>query len=359
MTDFLEDTLLHTDIQPDIDQDAESELFEHRQVTADKGQSMMRLDLFLVNQLPNISRSRIKNAMEVGSITVNGKPAKLSYKIKPFDQVSLLLPYPPPPGLAPEYVPLDIRYEDDDVMVIHKQAGLVVHPGVGNHHGTLVHGLLYYFGEMPLPKGEPFRPGLVHRLDKDTTGIMVVAKREHAMGHLANQFFLRSTDRQYVAIVWGDVKEDEGTISGRIGRHPRDRQKFIVYTDDNPEGKHAVTHYKVLERFGIMTLVACKLETGRTHQIRVHMKHIGHTLFGDTFYGGDHVLIGSQTQKYTQFIRNGLEIMPRQALHAKTLAFDHPTTGERMSFDSEMPADFIALLEKLRRWRPAVAGEQG
>jgi len=343
-TDLPEEPLLD-DATALEDEDA---LYEHYRVVAAKGQMLMRLDVFLVNQLPNISRNRIRIALEANAIFVNDKPSKLSYKIKPFDVVRLMLPYPPPPELVAEYVPLDIVYEDENVMVINKQAGLVVHPGVGNHHGTLVHGLLWHFNELPTPAKEPYRPGLVHRLDKETTGIMVVAKREHAMIHLSNQFFHRTTDRQYVAIVWGVLKEDAGTITGNIGRSPRDRQKFMVYPSDSEAGKHAVTHYRVIERFSHATLVACKLETGRTHQIRVHMQHIGHTLFGDFFYGGEKILAGPPTQRYRQFAQNTLDLIPRQALHAKTLTFEHPATHERMVFDSELPADMQAVIEKLR-----------
>jgi 23S rRNA pseudouridine1911/1915/1917 synthase len=330
------------------------ELFDHYTLVATNGQKAMRVDKFLSNLLPGVTRSRIQNASKTGSIAVNGVPVKVSYKVKGGDVVKLLLPYPPPPELDAEDIPIDVRYEDDDLMLVYKAANMVVHPGVGNHTGTLVNGLLWHVKHSsPLPAGTgiegELRPGLVHRLDKNTTGIMVVAKHEKALAHLSQQFFDRTTDRRYWAIVWGDVKEDEGTIIGHTGRSLKNRKVFRVFPDGD-YGKHAVTHYTVLERFGIATLVQLKLETGRTHQIRVHMKYKGHTLFGDFEYGGDKILSGLKTKKYQQFINNCFELMPAQALHAKTLAFDHPRTGERMTFDSEPPPNFLALLEKLRKW---------
>jgi len=331
-------------------------------LVATDGQKPMRVDKFLSNLLPGITRSRIQNASKTGSIAVNGTPVKVSYKVKGGDVVKLLLPYPPPPELEAEEIPLDVRYEDDDLLVVYKAANMVVHPGVGNHTGTLVHALLWHVQHSsPLPSGTgiegELRPGLVHRLDKNTTGIMVVAKHEQALAHLSQQFFDRTTDRRYWAIVWGDVKEDEGTIVGHTGRSLKNRKVFRVFPEGD-YGKHAVTHFKVVERFGIATLVQLKLETGRTHQIRVHMKYYGHTLFGDFEYGGDKILSGLKTKKYQQFIKNCLELMPAQALHAKTLAFDHPRTGERQEYDSEPPANFVALLEKLRAWAKHI-GEGG
>ncbi|MEO0894814.1 MAG: RluA family pseudouridine synthase [Bacteroidota bacterium] len=333
-------------------ENGEDILFDHYTLVASNGQKPLRVDKFLSNLLPFTTRSKIKNASQTGSISVNGKIVKVSYKVKANDEVKIMLPYPPAPKLEAEKIDLDIRYEDDDVILLHKNPGMVCHPALGHHSGTLVHGLLWHFEQLPQPKGgieDHMRPGLVHRLDKDTSGIMVVAKTDFAMSHLGKQFFDRTTDRTYQAIVWGDVAEEEGTIVGNIGRHPKDRKLFYTFPEGE-EGKHAVTHYKVLERFGIATLIQCKLETGRTHQIRVHLKYLGHPLFNDYHYGGDKILKGAPTQKYKQFIQNCFKILPRQALHAKTLAFDHPTRGERLSFDSELPADMAECTDKLRNW---------
>ncbi|GAB4422010.1 MAG: RluA family pseudouridine synthase [Bacteroidia bacterium] len=330
----------------------EDNLFDHYTLLVDKGQKPLRIDVFLANLIPFTTRSKIKNASQTGSISVNGQPVKLSYKVKPGDEVKIMMPYPPVPELTPEPIPLDIRYEDTDLLIIHKAAGMVCHPAFGHRTGTLVHGLLWHFEHLPPPTGaaEYPRPGLVHRLDKDTTGIMVVAKTEYAMAHLSKQFFDRTSDRSYTALVWGDVAGDSGTVVAHIGRHPSNRKIFYAYPDGS-EGKHAVTHYEVIERFGVLTLVRCKLETGRTHQIRVHMKHIGHALFGDTEYGGDKVLRGPNSRSYQQMIHNCQELLPRQALHARTLTITHPATGERLAFDSELPADMQAVLDKLRAWR--------
>jgi len=346
---------------PASDSADDDSLFEHFTLLCTGNQTPLRIDKYLANQLPKTSRSRIKNAAGLGSVTVNGQPVKLSYKVKPHDKIKLLLPYPPPPTLEPEEMELDIRYEDEHVMVIHKPPGMVVHPGVGNHTGTLVHGLLWHVNRDLPTTGRPedmVRPGLVHRLDKDTTGIMVTAKNERAHAHLSQQFFDRTTDRKYRAIVWGDVAEDEGTIVGHVGRQGKDRRYFTTYPDGS-QGKHAVTHYRVIERFQVVTLVECKLETGRTHQIRVHMKHIGHTLFADHVYGGDQILKGPSSRKYQQMMRNCLEILPRQGLHAKSLAFTHPATGERMEFESELPDDMTAMLEKMRRWVAGTLADLG
>lgn len=330
----------------------EDNLYEHYTLTATSGQRPLRVDKFLANLLPFTSRSRIKNASLTGAIRVNEKIVKASFKIKAGDVVKLMLPFPPGPELQAEEMELDIRYEDDALLIVHKPPGMVCHPGIGNWSGTLVQGLMWHFDHLPQPKptreGEPPRPGLVHRIDRDTTGLLVIAKLEYAMAHLSKQFFDRTTDREYLALVWGDVKEDKGTIVANVGRHDRIRKIYKAYPSDSEKGKHAVTHYTVLERFGVMTLVSCKLETGRTHQIRVHMKYIGHTLFGDKEYGGDSILAGPKTKKYQQFMRNCQKVMPRQALHAKSLSFDHPITGERMVFNSELPEDFAGILEKLR-----------
>jgi 23S rRNA pseudouridine1911/1915/1917 synthase len=284
-------------------------------------------------------------------VKVNGVIVKSSYKVKPLDVITIELPYPVREiELKPENLPLEILYEDKDVIVLNKAAGMVVHPGHGNYTGTLVNALLYHFEQLPDNKQHGVnRPGLVHRLDKLTTGIMVIAKNDYALSHLSKQFFDRTTDRKYVALVWGDVSED-GTIEGNTGRSLRDRKVFTVYPDGS-QGKHAVTHYKVLERLGYVTLVECKLETGRTHQIRVHMKHIGHTLFGDLEYGGDQILKGTTFQKYRQFVDNCFKILPRQALHARSLSFDHPVTGERLHFEKPIPDDIEAVLTKWRNYR--------
>ena len=342
------------DLNPD-----EDHLYEHYTLVAATGQAPLRVDKFLANLLPFKTRSQIKNASLTGSISVNGKPVKASYKVKGEDEVKLLFPFPPPPQLEPEEMDLDIRYENEVFLIVHKPPGMVVHPGLGNWTGTLVHGLLWYFNNLPKSTGKDAanRPGLVHRLDRDTSGIMVIAKEEYAMAHLSKQFFDRTTARTYQAIVWGDIQEDQGTIDRPIGRHPKGRKLFYAFPPEEGKGKRAVTHYQVLERFGIATLVQCKLETGRTHQIRVHLKYLGHTLFSDKEYGGDHILKGPNTQKYKQFMRNCFELMPRQALHAKTLSLDHPMTGERMDFDSELPADFQGLVDKLRKWSIMGMGE--
>lgn len=326
-------------------------LYEHYTLQASNKQRPLRVDKFLSNLLPFTSRSRIKNASKTGAIMVNDQPVKASFKVKAGDVVKLVLPYPPSPELEPENIPLDIRYEDEYLLVVHKPPGMVCHPSLGHWSGTLVHGLLWHFGQLPQAKGQELpRPGLVHRIDRDTSGILVVAKEEYAMAHLSKQFFDRSTDRLYHALVWGDVQDDTGTIVANVGRSQRNRKLFQAFPADSDKGKHAVTHYQVLERFGVATLLACKLETGRTHQIRVHAKHIGHPLFQDADYGGDKILAGPPTKKYQQFMRNCFALMPRQALHAKSLSFDHPATGQRMHFDSELPADFEAVLQKLRAY---------
>lgn len=325
-------------------------LYEHYHFVVDRGQSPLRIDKFLVMRTEGKSRNRIQNAIAAGNITVNGKQVKANYKVKPGDDIVILLPYPSEFEIVPENISLNIVYEDKDLIVINKPAGLVVHPGYGNYTGTLVNGLAYYFehnGEAENP--ELIRHGLVHRIDKDTSGLLVVAKNEMALNKLAKQFFEKTVERTYWALVWGNLEDDEGTITGNVGRSRRDRRIMTVYPDDEEEGKHAVTHYKVLERFGYATLVKCNLETGRTHQIRVHFKHIGHPLFGDATYGGDRILKGTQFPKFEQFVKNCFKIMPRQALHAKTLGFIHPSTGEKMQFDSELPDDFAAVLEKWRR----------
>jgi 23S rRNA pseudouridine1911/1915/1917 synthase len=332
--------------------DAEGrELYEHFRFVADKGQTLLRIDKFLVERMQHTSRNRIQQAAEADCILVGDKPVKSSYKVKPGDVVSIVMDRPRYElEIIPEDIPLDIVYEDNEVLVVNKGAGLVVHPGHGNYSGTLVNALAWHFKDNPDYDVDDPRMGLVHRIDKDTSGLLVVAKTPAAKTYLGKQFFNKTTKRQYVALVWGDFTEDEGTITGNITRNPKDKLQMSV-SDDPAVGKHAVTHYKVLERFGYVTLVRCILETGRTHQIRVHMRHIGHPLFNDARYGGDQILKGTTFSKYRQFIANCFATCPRQALHAKTLGFVHPRTGQQMDFDTEIPADMSELLEKWRAYR--------
>ena len=333
---------------PDTGPD-EQELYEHHRIVCDPKQSLTRLDKFLFDRLAHTSRNRIQVAAKAGNVLVNGKAAKPSQKVKPGDEISIVLPYPQREvELVPEDIPLNVIYEDDHLVVLDKPAGLVVHPGHGNWTGTLVNALLFHFGKLPVvPGAEIPRPGLVHRLDKDTSGVMVVGKTEEALTHLARQFFDRTSDRRYLALVWGDLAEDDGTIEGHIGRSQKDRTVQFVYPEGD-QGKPAVTHWKVVERFRYLTLVECKLETGRTHQIRVHMQWRGHPLFNDAPYGGDRILKGTTFTKYRQFVENCFRLLPRQALHARTLTIDHPVTGKRMHFESPVPTDMQAVLE---RWR--------
>lgn len=328
--------------------DLEEELFEHHRFVSPKGQSLLRVDKFLMQLIENATRNKIQQAAEKGNIWVNDVPVKSNYRVKPLDVVRVMLEHPPFENhIIPEDIPLNIVYEDDALLVINKPPGLVVHPGHGNYTGTLVNALAFHFDNLPLNSSE--RPGLVHRIDKNTSGLLVIAKTEAAMTHLAKQFEDKTTEREYIALVWGNVKEDEGTIEGNIARHMKDRMQMAVYPEGDV-GKHAVTHYKVLERFGYVTLVSCKLETGRTHQIRVHMKYIGHTLFNDARYGGDLILKGTTFTKYKQFIDNCFKTLPRQALHAKTLGFEHPVTKEYMRFDTELPEDMKDCIEKWRNY---------
>lgn len=326
----------------------QGELFEHHRFDADEGQSVLRVDKFLIDRIPNTSRNKIQEAAKSGFVKVNSKVVKSNYKVKPGDEVTVELPYPVREiELIPQDIPLDVVYEDEEVIVVNKQANIVVHPGYGNYSGTLVNALVYHFQNLPVAKGNtPDRPGLVHRLDKHTTGVLVVGKTDHALMDLSRQFFDRTTERRYWALVWGDVKED-GTVIGNLGRSPKNRKLMQVFEDDEA-GKHAVTHYRILEKFGYVTLVECKLETGRTHQIRAHMKHIGHPLFKDLEYGGDKILKGTTFSKYKQFIENCFKLIPGQALHAKTLGFVHPSSGEKMQFNSDLPEGFQQLLEKWR-----------
>lgn len=330
---------------PIADETLDEELYEHFKFEATKGQMPLRVDKFLMNLVENATRNKIQQAAEAGNIIVNDVAVKSNYKVKAFDVVRIMLSHPPFENLIlPEDIPLDIVFEDNALLVINKPAGLVVHPGHGNYTGTLVNALAFHFENLPLNSSE--RPGLVHRIDKDTSGLLVVAKTEFAMTFLAKQFEEKTSEREYIALVWGNVNEDEGTVTGDIARHAKDRMQMAVVPDG--EGKHAVTHYKVLERFGYVTLVSCKLETGRTHQIRVHMKSIGHTLFNDERYGGNLILKGTTFTKYKQFIDNCFKVLPRQALHAKTLGFVHPTTKEFMSFNTELPED---MKECITKWK--------
>lgn len=335
----------------EIEQSENDDLYEHYHFKADKGQQPLRVDKYLMNFIENATRNKIQKSAKNGNIYVNGEQVKQNYKVKAGDEVRVLFEHPPYEYLlVPENIPLDIVYEDDALLVINKPAGMVVHPGHGNYSGTLINALVYHFEN--LPNNSSDRPGLVHRIDKDTSGLLVVAKTEHAMTHLAKQFFNKTSKREYVALVWGNVEEEEGTIEGNIGRHPKNRLQQAVFVDDDKEekGKPAVTHYHVLERLGYVTLVSCQLETGRTHQIRVHMKYIGHTLFNDERYGGDQILKGTSFTKYKQFVENCFKILPRQALHAKTLGFEHPETGKWMDFNSDLPDDMVQCIDKWRRY---------
>src|SRR5690554_2396027 len=326
----------------------EDELFEHYRFEVSSGQSLLRIDKYLMGLVQNSTRNKIQKAADSGNILVNDVAVKSNYKVKPNDIIRVVfdkLKYEY--KIIPENIPLDIVYEDDVLLVINKPANLVVHPGHGNYSGTLVNALAYHFDNLPMNSSE--RPGLVHRIDKDTTGLLVVAKTEEAMFYLAKQFEEKTSEREYIALVWGNVEENEGTITGYVGRHIKDRMQMAVYDDENM-GKWSVTHYKVLERFNYVTLISCKLETGRTHQIRCSMKYIGHTLFNDERYGGHHILKGTTFTKYKQFVENCFKLLPRQALHAKTLGFEHPVTKEFMRFDTETPEDMQQVIEKWRSY---------
>lgn len=331
---------------------SEQDVYEHFRFVVDKGQALIRIDKHLVNCMAATSRNRIQEAADAGNIRVNDKPVKSSYRIKPFDTITIHLAYPPNHfEIIPQDIPINIVYEDEDIMLVNKQPGLVVHPGFGNFDGTLLNAIAYHMKDHPDFDPNDSRIGLVHRIDKDTSGLLLIAKTESAKTHLGKQFFNKTTVRRYQALVWGNVKENEGTIIGALARDPRDRMVFTVFPEgENPLAKHAVTHYKVLERLGYVTLVECRLETGRTHQIRVHMKHIGHTLFNDARYGGDVMLKGSTASHYKSFIKTCFETCPRQALHAKTLGFIHPRTGEYMHFESELPTEMQELVEKWRNY---------
>ena len=338
----------------EFENDAESEeeeLFEHYKFIADPGQEVVRIDKYLIDRLPNTSRNKIQFAAKNGNVHVNGNPVKQNYKVKPHDEVAIVMPYPVREiELIPQDIPLDIIYEDDQLIVLNKPANMVVHPGYGNYKGTLVNALVYHFDNLPQRIHDYYgRPGLVHRLDKHTTGIMVVAKTEYALTNLAKQFYDRTTERRYHALVWGDVQEDM-RIEGHLGRSLKNRKVMTVFPDGE-YGKHAVTHVKVIQRYGLVTLVECKLETGRTHQIRTHLKWKGFPLFHDLEYGGDTIVKGTTSANYKQFINNCFELTPGQALHAKTLGFNHPTKNEWMQFDSELPSGFADLLRRWERFK--------
>ncbi len=325
-----------------------SELYEHYKVTVDNGQQFLRIDKFLVDRIPKLSRHKIQLASKAGLIKVNGIEVKSNYKVKPKDEIVFYFISPKRElELIPENIPISVTYEDEHLIIVDKAPGMVVHPGYGNYRGTLINALLYHFNE--LQKLEGIRPGLVHRIDKDTSGLLVVAKTEESMAYLAKQFFNHTIDRSYLALIWGEPKETKGTIMGNIARSTKDRKIMQVYQDPDI-GKHAVTHYEIIEKFGYVTLVKCTLETGRTHQIRVHFQSIGHPLFNDPTYGGNKILKGSSFSKYKQFIENCFTLLPRQALHAHSLGFIHPITQKKLLFTSELPTDFNTVLEKWRRY---------
>ena len=325
----------------------EQDLYEHLRIVVDKGQALLRIDKFLMNRVENASRNRIQHAIAAETVLVNSRPVKASYKVKPSDTISVVLPHPPrDTEIHPEDIPLDILYEDDDLLIVDKPTGMVVHPGYNNYTGTLVNALAYHFANLPQLPGNEGRPGLVHRIDKDTSGLLVVGKNDWALTYLAKQFFDHSISRKYVALVWGDIAQS-GTITGYIGRSAKDRKVMAVY-DSEDKGKWSVTHYRVLERLGYVSLIECQLETGRTHQIRAHLQSIGHPLFNDAAYGGNRILKGTVFSKYRQFVENCFALLPRQALHAQHLGFIHPTTRKTVVFEAPPPDDFRSCLAKWR-----------
>jgi 23S rRNA pseudouridine1911/1915/1917 synthase len=331
-------------------QEVNGELYEHHRFEVDKGQKLLRIDKFLVNRIENASRNKIQQAADANCILVNETPVKSNYKVKPGDIISVVMEQPPREiELIPQDIPINIVFEDDHFVIVNKEPGMVVHPAYGNYTGTLVNALAWHFKDLPIFNTSDARPGLVHRIDKNTSGILVIAKTEDAKNKLSKQFFDRTTDRKYIALVWGSFKEPSGTITGHVGRSLKDRKMMSVFPDGE-HGKSAITHYKVLEDLGYVSVVECKLETGRTHQIRAHFKYIGHPLFNDDTYGGDQILKGTTFTKYKQFVQNCFAMLPRQALHAKSLALDHPVTGERMFFDSDLPDDMASTIEKWRNY---------
>ena len=327
---------------------SDDQLYDHFSFHADPGQKPLRVDKFLMNRIENTTRNKIQQAAKSGAIQVNKSPVKSNYRVKGGDHVKVVFSYAPHENLlVPEAIDLDIVYEDDDLIVVNKKAGMVVHPGHGNYSGTLINALLYHFEKLPLNSSN--RPGLVHRIDKDTSGLLVVAKTDQSMANLSQQFQEKTSSRKYIALVWGDVKEDQGTVEGYIGRHPQNRLQMTVFPDAD-SGKKAITHYSVIERLGYVTLIECRLETGRTHQIRVHMKSIGHTLFNDARYGGDAILKGTTFTKYKQFVQNCFALLPRQALHAKTLGFEHPSQKKSVDFEAPLPEDMKSTIDKWRNY---------
>ena len=350
MTQYTDD---NEELLDEEDNCAEPEMYEHHRIEAENGQNLLRVDKFLMTRLPNASRTKIQEAADAGNIRVNGNPVKSSYKVKPRDIVTVMMAYPRREiEIIPEDIPLDIVYEDEALLVVNKPAGMVVHPSYGHYSGTLVNALAWHLRGNPLFNAADPRPGLVHRIDKDTSGLLVVAKTEQAKMRLASQFFHKTSSRRYIAVCWGNLESETGTITGNIGRSLANRKVMACFPDGS-HGKPAVTHWRVLERLGYVNVVECILETGRTHQIRAHFKHIRHPLFNDKDYGGDEILKGTTFAKYRQFVQNCFDTCPRQALHAKTLGFDHPLTGERLSFDSPLPDDMRRLIEK---WRAYVQG---
>lgn len=331
----------------------ENELYEHYRFVADNNQGLLRIDKFLVNRIENISRNKIQSAAAAGNILVNDNPVKSNYKIKPGDIITIVLPYPKQElEIIPQDIPIDIVYEDDHLVIVNKAPGMVVHPGHGNYTGTLVNALTFHLQHLPLFSTGEIRPGLVHRIDKNTSGLLVVAKTEFAMNKLARQFYERTIDRKYTALVWGNPEPAKGIITGHIARSPRDRTKMQVFPDGSL-GKHAITHYTVIEKLGYVNLVECKLETGRTHQIRVHFQYMKHPIFNDNEYGGNRILKGTTFSKYKQFVENCFKIMPRHGLHAKSLGFEHPVTKERMHFETDLPTDMQSVIEKWRVYTSA------
>ena len=340
----------------EFDDDDGRQLYEHLRVVVDKGQEPLRIDKFMLKKLQHTSRNRIQRAADAGFVQVNGAPVKSNYRVRPLDVITLMLDRPQYDNIIePEDIPLDIVYEDTELMVINKPAGLVVHPGCGNWHGTLVNAVAWHLKDVPTYDPNDPEVGLVHRIDKDTSGLLVIAKTPNAKTKLGLQFFNKTTHRSYNALVWGNFTEDEGRIEGNIGRDPKERMRMAVFPPGSETGKHAVTHYRVIERFGYVTLVECILETGRTHQIRAHMRHIGHPLFADERYGGTEILRGNRTGSYRQFVENCFKTCPRQALHAKTLGFVHPVTGKQIDFSSPLPDDMVRLLDK---WRVYIKGNE-
>ena len=361
---MLDSVLDEDDLIGSDDEYGGDELYEHHRIVVDRGQELLRIDKFLQHRLRNTSRNKIQEAIRASAVEVNGAAVKPNYRIKPQDLITITLPEPPREGkIVPEEMPLDIRYEDPELLIVNKPAGLVVHPAYGHWQGTLVNGLAHHLANLPTGRNGEIRPGLVHRIDKDTSGLLVVGKTEFAMTHLSNQFFHHTIQRSYLALVWGTPPGPTGTIQGHLGRSLRDRKVQAVYPAGE-QGKHAMTHYEVLECFGPVTLLRCVLETGRTHQIRAHMQYLGHPLFSDAIYGGDRIRVGQNTGAYRDLVEHAFRLMPRQALHARSLGFVHPISADNVYFEAELPADFAAVLDLWRTWaalsnRPLVEAAVG